>query len=91
MRKLVLLLCALLVITLLLTIVAYSFTNNGNYFNYGSDNRTYTRAVCSGNTCRDYEFRCLNGRIISSRAISGFVTFSDDWVDNRDEKDIDRC
>ena len=87
MRKYVVLVCALLVIVFLsLVVLAYSFTDNDNYSNYNSDNRTYTSAVCSGNTCRDYEFKCLNGNVVSSRAISGFVTFSDDWVDLRDDK-----
>ena len=84
MRKLVLLLFALLVVvSLSLVVLAYSFTISLDY------GRTYTSAVCSSNTCRDYEFTCLNGNVVSSRAISGFVTFGEDWVDLREDKD--RC
>lgn len=52
---------------------------------------SYTRAVCSGNICQDYSFTCKGGEIVSSQAISGFVTFDEDWIDLRDEKDIDKC
>ncbi|MBS3081799.1 hypothetical protein J4416_02590 [Candidatus Pacearchaeota archaeon] len=55
---------------------------NVDNFNYES---TYTSAVCSGNTCQDYLFTCINGETVNSRAISGLVTFSDDWVDLRTE------
>ena len=91
MRKSVVLVFALLVVVFLsLVVLAYSFAESSGKVS-NSLYRIYTRAVCSGNTCQDYEFSCLNGSVISSRAISGFVTFGEDWVDNRDEKDLDKC
>jgi len=89
MRKSVVLVFALLVVVFLsLVVLAYSFTDDSGRVS-NSRSRTYTRAVCNGNVCQDYVFNCLDGRIISSRAISGFVTFSDDWTDLRD--DVNRC
>ena len=80
----------LFIISLLVLIITCSFFVAGYYvmFDY-SFSDTYTSAVCSGNVCRDYVFTCLNGEIVYSRAISGFVTFGDDWVDRRKERD--RC
>ena len=89
MRKSVVLVFALLVVVFLsLVVLAYSFTDDSGRVS-NSRSRTYTFAVCSDNTCQDYVFNCLNGQVVSSRAISGFVTFSDDWTDLRD--DVNRC
>lgn len=82
MRKSVILICVLLIIVLLsLTVLAFSF----NIENYED---TRTSAVCSGNVCQDYLFTCLNGKIINSQTISGIVIFDDDWVDEREDKDL---
>lgn len=81
MKKLFILLCLLL-------IVVSSFFVAGYYVLFDSSfTDTYTSAVCSGNVCQDYEFVCFSGKIVSSRAISGFVTFREDWVDSRENKD----
>jgi len=83
MKKSVILLFALLLLVCLsLTLLASSFGIKNDY------GRTYTSAVCDGNVCKDYEFNCLGGQVVSSRAISGFVTFGDNWVDEREEKDL---
>ena len=70
----------LFIVCLSLIVLTSSFSAKKDY------ERTYTSAVCNGNVCQDYEFSCLDGQIISSRAISGFVTFGDNWVDEREEK-----
>lgn len=46
---------------------------------------TYTKAICDGNLCADYEFTCSEGIIIDSKRISGFVVFEDDWIDLRSD------
>ncbi|MGV8142031.1 MAG: hypothetical protein ACP5NS_00145 [Candidatus Pacearchaeota archaeon] len=47
---------------------------------------TYTRALCSGQTCRDFVVSCKGSEIIDIKPISGFVTFGRDWEDRRVEK-----
>jgi len=49
---------------------------------------TYTKALCSGTTCRDFEIKCLGDEFLEMKPISGFVTFGDDWVDLREEKEL---
>ena len=81
MRRLIILFCILLIVFL-------SFFVAGYYIVFDYDfTDSYTSAVCSENMCQDYEFTCLNGEIVLSRAISGLVVFDDDWVDLRSEKE----
>lgn len=47
---------------------------------------TYTKAVCNGNMCADYEYTCSDGIITKSTRISGFLVVEDDWVDIRDRE-----
>ena len=70
--------------------VLTSFFVTGYYLLFSDEfYDTHTSAICSGNVCRDYEFTCLNGEVVSSVPISGFVTFDENWVDLREDKD--RC
>lgn len=73
----------LIIVVLFLTFsFLYIFFNiNDNFYD------TKTRAVCNGNKCQDYEFTCLKGSVVNSRAIGGFVIFGDDWVDRREKKE----
>jgi len=73
----------LLLVCLILTTLFFSFSMKNDY------ERTYTSAICLDNVCRDYLFTCLDGEIIESNPISGFVTFDEDWVDKREDKN--RC
>ena len=49
---------------------------------------TYTRALCSGRTCRDFEIKCLGDEVLEMKPISGFVTFSNEWVDLREDEEL---
>ena len=83
MGKLIILFCLLL-------IVFTCFFVAGYYVMFDEDfTTTYTRAVCNGNTCADYEFTCFNGEIVNSVLISGLVTFDMNWTDLREDKN--RC
>lgn len=79
MRKLVLL-------SFLLLIFTCSFFVAGYYILFDLPfTGTYTKAICDGNLCADYEFTCSEGIIIDSKRISGFVVFEDDWIDLRSD------
>ncbi len=71
----------LILICFLVVIFALAVVYDSGYID------TRTSAVCNGNVCRDYLFNCVDGEVISSKAISGFVTFSEDWIDKREERD----
>ena len=62
---------------------AYDFESNDydEKFDYA-----WTKALCEGNQCRDYLITCSKGEIAEMTPITGFVTFSDNWQDPRDEE-----
>lgn len=75
----------LLIFWILLLIVVCSFFVAGYYVMFDYDfTDTYTRAVCSDNLCQDYSFTCSGGKIVESKAISGYVAFDEKWVDLRE-------
>ncbi|MEK6858311.1 MAG: hypothetical protein AABX53_00160 [Nanoarchaeota archaeon] len=48
-----------------------------------------TKAICEGNTCRDYEIICAGrGEVVSMTPLTGFVTFPSDWKDTRVKKEL---
>lgn len=51
-------------------------------------NRTHTRALCSGQTCRDFLVSCSDRDVVELKPISGFVTFSENWKDLREKKEL---
>ena len=62
-----------------------SFSNDAGEYKW---DRTWTTAICEGNSCRDFLVYCNDEEIIEMRPISGFVVFSDDWVDRRGKKEF---
>jgi flagellar biosynthesis protein FlhB len=79
----------LFLLGLLLLIVVCSFFVAGYYvmFDYSLEH-SYTRAICSGNSCVDYEFTCLGNTLVHSKPISSMIVFSSDWIDSRDNKNV---
>lgn len=74
----------LLIIGFLLLLFTCSFFVAGYYVMFDDEfTDTYTKAVCKENMCRDYEFTCLNGQVIDSKALGGFVIFESNWTDLR--------
>ena len=57
-------------------------------FENGDFDRTHTRALCSGKTCRDFLISCSGSKVLDLKPISGFVTFGEDWVDLREDKGL---
>jgi hypothetical protein len=51
---------------------------------------TFTKAVCEGNYCQDYEISCEDGSLVEMRAVSEKVRFSEDWQDTRPKEVRDR-
>ena len=77
----------ILILGLLILIIACSFFVAGYYVMFDYDFiDSYTSAVCSGNICQDYSFTCNGGEIVESVPVSGYVTFSSNWVDLRENK-----
>lgn len=80
-----------LVISLILLILAigfiFSFFVRDDSFlvDYTS---TKTKALCFDRTCRDFLVTCKDKEIVKLVPLSGFVTFSDDWVDLREDKGL---
>jgi len=78
-----------ILLSLLIILLLAFFVAGYKAFSETSFYRTYTSAICLDNVCRDYLFTCLDGEIIKSNPISGFVTFDEDWIDKREDKN--RC
>lgn len=80
MRKLV-------ILSFLVLIFTCSFFVAGYYVLFDTGfSGSYTKALCKGNMCADYEFSCYNGVIVGSKRISGFLVVDEDWVDTRDRE-----
>ena len=88
--KFVLLLFCLLFISLLLTSNLFVMSDDLNVDEKEiiDFDRTHTRALCSGQTCRDFLVSCSGSKILDLKPISGFVTFGDDWVDLREDRNL---
>lgn len=77
----------LLILGLLLLVFTCSFFVAGYYIIFDNDFlNTHTRAICDGNMCKDYEFTCLDGQVVSSTPIGGYVVFEENWTDLRQSK-----
>lgn len=77
MRKLV-------ILSFLVLIFTCSFFVAGYYIMFDLPfSGTYTKAVCDGNMCADYEFTCFEGIVTNSKRISGFILFDGEWIDSR--------
>ncbi|MEK6846652.1 MAG: hypothetical protein AABY16_00635 [Nanoarchaeota archaeon] len=50
--------------------------------------RTLTRAFCSGRTCQDFLVTCSGSEVVGLVPISGFVTFGEEWVDLREDREL---
>ncbi|MDP4039783.1 MAG: hypothetical protein Q8P57_04355 [Candidatus Pacearchaeota archaeon] len=50
--------------------------------------RTWTKAICSGNVCQDFLIKCFGENFLGMRAISGKVVFSEGWKDLREDNDL---
>lgn len=74
-----------LILILFLGLSLYYFKNAEQDVSLSS---THTTALCYGQTCRDFVVKCLDNSVIELTPISGFVTFGDDWVDRRIEKEL---
>lgn len=77
----------LLIIGFFLILFTCSFFVAGYYIMFDTEfSGTYTKAVCNGKMCADYEYSCFNGVIVDSKRISGFLVVDEDWVDTRDNE-----
>jgi hypothetical protein len=82
---------AILLIAILSTLIFLSSKGNftGNVV-ANSDFHFFTKAVCNGNSCQDYNFSC-NGKILLNSVPTGSVVkFSDDWNDSRSLSDVEK-
>ena len=77
-----------ILLLILATLIAFTLANSENYLNYYS----HTKAICNEtNYCQDYQISCDEKRAIMMTPITGAVVqFSEDWVDPRNQSDIDR-
>ncbi|MGV8130951.1 MAG: hypothetical protein ACP5N7_02510 [Candidatus Pacearchaeota archaeon] len=77
----------LLIIGFFLILFTCSFFVAGYYVLFDTGfSGSYTKALCKGNMCADYEFSCYKGVIVESKRISGFLVVDEDWVDTRDSE-----
>jgi len=74
--------------TLLIFFIGLSLVYSKNIEQEAKFSSTYTRAFCSGQTCRDFLVACSGGEIVSLTPISGFVAFGSEWVDLREKKEL---
>jgi len=47
---------------------------------------SYTKAICEGNSCVDYEVVCNGDELVDMKPVTGAVIFPSDWEDPRDEE-----
>ena len=53
------------------------------------DEYSYTKAICEGIFCQDYEIFCLNGELIEMTSIEGAWVFHEDgWEDFRTDEGL---
>lgn len=79
----------LLIVGFFLILFTFSFFIVGYYILFDSSfSGSYTKAVCNGNLCADYEFNCFDGIVVDSKRISGFLVIEEDWVDTRDSENV---
>lgn len=77
----------LIIIGLFLIVFTCSFFVAGYYVMFDDGfSGSYTKAVCNGNMCADYEFTCSQGIVVGSKRISGFLVVEDDWIDTRNQE-----
>ena len=50
------------------------------------DNYSYTKAICDGNSCVDYEIACNGSELVDMKPVTGAVVLPSDWEDPRDEE-----
>ena len=85
MRKYYILIIFLFLLLLLnLFVFVFGFENKTNY----EGKYTHTRALCQGNTCRDYKITCNGSEVLDVAPVTGFITFDEDWKDTREEKEL---
>jgi hypothetical protein len=53
-------------------------------------NRTWTKAICNGKVCQDYEIACNNKNLVSLSTTGNFIKISSDWKDPRNEENINK-
>lgn len=51
------------------------------------DSYSWTKAICDDNKCVDVKVDCSNGKVVKIELVSELVEYSDDWVDERLDKD----
>ena len=83
--RLIYLFLGFLLLIMLLNIFALFY--NSDFKGY-KDKYTHTRALCEGNTCRDYKITCEGNNTLEVIPVTGFITFDEDWKDTREEKEL---
>ncbi|MBL7148233.1 MAG: hypothetical protein ISS82_05390 [Nanoarchaeota archaeon] len=78
----------IILLLILVTLMTFLLTNPNNSLDY----YMHTKAICNEtNYCQDYQISCNEERAIMMTPITGAVVqFSEDWVDPRNQSDIDR-
>ncbi len=84
----IIIICSIIIAILAASLIAFSsyFGITGNTIGRHS----YTKAICEGNACRDYEISCQNTQILYKQPITEEVYFSEDWEDPRSEKEKEK-
>lgn len=77
--------CLLFFILLIISNLVLGFGNNRDEISF---DRTFTKAFCSGQTCRDFLVSCSGSEVVGLELISSFVTFGEDWVDLREDNEL---
>ena len=78
----------LIIFILLISLLSSTIINK-----FSSDTkitRTWTKAICNGNICEDYEIACNNKSFVSLFPTGNIVHISTDWKDPRNEEDINK-
>ncbi len=80
-----------IVISLILLFIALSFFyQHKNEKNFSFDYQ-HTKAICSGNSCRDYLITCNDNEIVEMQALTGLIVFDENWEDPRKVEDKELC
>lgn len=55
-----------------------------------NETTTWTKAVCSGNSCQDFLITCSGDEFVEMEPLTGLVSFSDSWEDPRSLEDREK-
>ena len=90
MKKTILIFTLVFILTLLVGAILFNYVITGEIIDTAPDREfdyQWTKAICDGNKCRDYNVTCKDGKVLDMVPITGEVIFDENWIDPREIND----